>query len=176
MTDPLLSVELADIIDRLDKIENCLGGRDSELSLPNLAETVAKISESVAELGELANAEQQDAAGPWWWPSLLRSEAEEAWEILTSWVDDVLRERYPPDAHDKVRACWFAHPGVVDELTALYFAWKGAYRPDAAHTAVFEWFDRALPNTLGRTREATRECPGGAVRCSTCAPRRSQPR
>ncbi len=67
---------------------------------------------------------------------------------LDSWTA-WLRHRYP--LARKIPGCWAQHPELVEELTALWLAWQGAYQqPDAPLTAAADWHDRWLPGVLHR--------------------------
>lgn len=84
----------------------------------------------------------------WCWRDLGPKAAEELWSQLTDWVD-WLRSRYP--LAKKIPPCWPEHPEIVEELTALWLAWEGAYSDSsAARTAAIEWHDHWLPGLLHR--------------------------
>jgi hypothetical protein len=71
-------------------------------------------------------------------------------------VDEVLRARHP-EAYNELGACWFLHPDILDELTALHAAWLAAYRDNTSPgTAAIEWHDRWLPGAMVRCRAAMR--------------------
>ena len=60
-----------------------------------------------------------------------------------------IRHRYP--LARRIPECWADHPEIVEELTALWLAWQGAYvERDAPLTAAAEWHDRWLPGVLHR--------------------------
>lgn len=47
--------------------------------------------------------------------------------------------------------CWWRHPELVEELTALWLAWREAYQSkDAPWTAAADWHARWLPEFLRR--------------------------
>lgn len=84
----------------------------------------------------------------WSWRDLGPKAAEELRSQLTDWVG-WLRSRYP--LAKKVPPCWHEHPEVVEELTALWLAWQGAYADaNASLTAPAEWHDHWLPGVLHR--------------------------
>ena len=67
---------------------------------------------------------------------------------LADWVG-WLRGRYPL-AH-QVPLCWWRHPELVEELTALWLAWRDAYvERGAPLTAGADWHGRCLPELLRR--------------------------
>ena len=89
-----------------------------------------------------ADLDQADRA--WNWRTLDSAAAEFALDELVGWVG-WLAARY--DIADQLPACWADHGWAVEELSALYFAWIGAYDdPDARPEAALDWqesFDRA---------------------------------
>lgn len=83
---------------------------------------------------------------------------EEDWSTLVLWVDELhasgsLQTRW------RIPNCWPAHPGVVEELAALWLSWKAAAITaqtkrrggTAEYTA---WHDRWLWPTLRRLQTA----------------------
>jgi hypothetical protein len=106
-------------------------------------------------VGELAS--RRETVPALWWPDLPPGPARaEAVQGLGVWVDEVLRGRHP-EAYSELGTCWFQHPDILDELTALQAAWFAAYRdPAAPPTAAIEWHDRWLPGTMARCKAAIR--------------------
>ena len=67
----------------------------------------------------------------------------------------MIRGRHPEAYKDSLQPCWYRHPDVLDELTALRAAWYAAYRDSAASaTAAIEWHDRWLPGAMTRCKAA----------------------
>lgn len=101
--------------------------------------------------------QRREAVPALWWPDLPAGPARaEAVQGLGVWVDEVLRGRHP-EAYNELGTCWFQHPDILDELTALQAAWFAAYRdPAAPPTAPIEWHDRWLPGTMARCKAAIR--------------------
>ena len=104
---------------------------------------------------DMATAQTHGAAS--WWPDLTTGDHRaEALDSLAVWVDEVLRARHP-EMYNQLGACWYLHPDILDELTALRAAWYAAYRdPGAPATAAIEWHDRWLPGVMRRCRAAIR--------------------
>ena len=92
-----------------------------------------------------------------WWPDLPAGpEREAAVQNLGLWVDEVLRARHP-EAYNELGTCWFQHPDILDELTALRAAWFAAYRdPEASPRAAIEWHDHWLPGSMARCKAIIR--------------------
>ena len=55
--------------------------------------------------------------------------------MLQTVLDAEMTEHYG----DAVQQCWFAHPDVVDKLSALQWAWKGSYCQNAKAPAPGGW-------------------------------------
>jgi hypothetical protein len=73
----------------------------------------------------------------WCWRDLGPHAQTELMNQLDDWTG-WLRHRYP--LARKIPACWAQHPELVEELTALWLAWQGAYQqPDAPLTAAADW-------------------------------------
>lgn len=132
--------------------------------LDKLAKTAREVDKlrnemhDVAELvQELATAKRPQAQKAVWWPDLPAGQARaEAMQSLGRWVNEVLRARHP-EAYNELGTCWFLHPDILDELTALQAAWFAAYRDKASSgAAAIEWHDRWLPGAMARCREAMR--------------------
>ncbi len=105
--------------------------------------------------GNMATGQGQSIVS--WWPDLATGDSRaEALESLGAWVDEVLRAQHP-EMYNRLGDCWYQHPDVLDELTALRAAWYAVYRdPEAPGTAAIEWHDRWLPGAMRRCRRAIR--------------------
>jgi hypothetical protein len=115
-----------------------------------LDEQVALLRQQVDDLyARFADVEGL-SAGPVNWLFLDADTAAEAWAGLTGWVDWLL-ERYR--LTETVPGCWYAHPPIFEELSALHAAWLGAYKdPDADSSIGVIWHD-ALERVTQRIRE-----------------------
>jgi hypothetical protein len=124
----------------------------------------------VGEMAELLETTRPDfMLSPWWWPAMRRGEADAAWKVLTGWVDDVLIGRYDANAHRSVgglaegasvKPCWFAHPDVVDKLSALHWAWRRSYSRSATAGGPLDWQSSLVPITLGQIKTQLTNCMG----------------
>lgn len=119
-----------------------------------LLDDVRDLADAVAGLAtQLENQGRGGLASgttPWCWRDLSSEAAEALWTELTEWVK-WLRGRYP--VAEQLPACWPEHSELVEELTALYAAWKATYRnPEAHPTAPVEFHDRWLPGFLSRVK------------------------
>lgn len=91
-----------------------------------------------------------DGLTGWTWSALGPLSAETLWQRLSRWVG-WLRGRYP--IAEQLPRCWWRHPEIVEELTALHLAWSAAYAdPAASLTAPVEWHQHYLPGFLARVR------------------------
>lgn len=122
-------------------------------SVPGLA-SVAKLHDErlrdlSGRLAELADPDSpQSAKSQWAWRYQGALGAQQLWEELADWVGWI-RGRYP--IARQLPPCWWRHPELVEELTALWVAWREAYAdPKAPMTAPIDWHDRWLPSFLLR--------------------------
>lgn len=100
------------------------------------------------------------------WVDLDAQAAAQAWEALRTWVVEVLVPRHPHvstgGSGRQLPSCWYRHPGLVEELSALHIAWCRAYRdPNAPATAAIEWHDKWLPGVISRIPQHAPRCSGG---------------
>lgn len=147
-----LHAELADLRSQLKSQDGRLADQE-------------RVVQGIAEL--LGAKEPAFALSPWWWPTMTQSQADHAWKILTEWVDGLIIPRYDDGKNDcalgelpystRVLRCWFAHPGIVDKLSALFWAQKGDYRRSAAAHGPLDWQENWLPKTLDALDKEFRE-------------------
>lgn len=125
-------------------------------SVPGLAtvaalhnEQIYRLSTTVSHLqDEVAAKPSQKPIGPVVWHQLDAETAARIWGELVDWVT-WLRGRYP--LARQVPLCWWRHPELVEEMTALWLAWKDAYVEGSAPlTAAADWHGRWLPEFLRR--------------------------
>lgn len=121
--------------------------------------------ERVAALAKLFDADApidfDETAGPTYWPDLSPSEAEREWDLLRTWVDDLV-SRFPHLDHHVLPRCWFRHNGHVEALAALRDQERTNYSDVAAGTAGVEWH-RAFRDIEARLREWTGQLACGAT-------------
>lgn len=60
-------------------------------------------------------------------------------EELDVWVNWLI-ERYRLDQRT-IPECWFEHPELLEEISALHLAWEGAYATTAAPDAPLSWHE-----------------------------------
>lgn len=126
-------------------------------SIPGLAEIAALHDAQLAELREQIESGAGETAGnrgpgshPVVWQALSGWERSQTWDALAAWVG-WLRGRYP--LAQKVPLCWWRHPELVEELTALWLAWREAYvEKGAPLTGGADWHGRWLPEAVRRMR------------------------
>jgi len=91
-----------------------------------------------------------DVMTGWTWSAMGPMGAENLWRRLATWVG-WLRGRYP--LAEALPGCWWRHPELVEEITALHLAWRAAYSdPTAALSAPIDWHAHHLPAFLARVR------------------------
>lgn len=93
-------------------------------------------------------------ADPRWW----RDRADSDWDALVEWVDRLNSDGslMQPNA---VPSCWQNHPGLVEELAAVYESWRDAMvaqetgvRTGTGSIESSIWFTQALWPMLERLR------------------------
>lgn len=80
------------------------------------------------------------------WRTLDPDTAAETWERLADWVD-WFTDRYQIPQR-KIPACWYQHPALVEELSALHTAWTVSFDTVDAGYGPIGWHERlaaALP-------------------------------
>ena len=123
-------------------------------AVAELRRQVAALAALVAKLAEREEAETRGARAIWWPDQPAGEERTAELRSLGAWVEEVLRARHG-EAYRGIQSCWYLHPDVLDELTALRAAWYAAYRDTSASaTAAIEWHDRWLPGCLARCKAA----------------------
>jgi hypothetical protein len=143
----------------VNEIPEIVDPRTGELmdtdSVPGLAsvaalhdEQIYQLSAVVAQIQEADSSASADLAGPYVWHTLSATDTAKLWEALADWVGWV-RGRYP--LARQIPLCWWRHPELVEELTALWLAWREAYTEKGAPlTAAADWHGRWLPEFLRR--------------------------
>lgn len=63
---------------------------------------------------------------PWNWQELDGEQSVKLMEALNEWVTWI-NERYGVTDSFRIYGCWYRHSAVVEELTAVWVAWKAAY-------------------------------------------------
>ncbi|MFG2306710.1 hypothetical protein [Actinacidiphila glaucinigra] len=129
----------------------------------------AKLPQKVVEMGRIIRdiadtVKRQDEDGPgetkpWNWATMTATEQAEAWAILLTWRREVLKVRFPHAYNKMLAPCWYRHPDVVEELSALYVSWSYAYvdKERSAFRAA-DFLDRRLPFTTQRVVELLAAC------------------
>jgi hypothetical protein len=89
-----------------------------------------------------------EVPSPLRWVDLDREQAAQLWAWLISWVDWLV-DRY--QLSEEIPFCWYRHPPLVEELTALAAAWHAAYDDNAHPDSPLAWHER-----FGRARDRLR--------------------
>ncbi|MFF5085339.1 hypothetical protein ACFY36_50570 [Actinoplanes sp. NPDC000266] len=128
-------------------------------SVATLTAAVESLHQQHLDLRDTVTRQQQRSSGgprkapdamPWplRWTELDRDAAAGAWAWLIGWVDWFV-DRY--QLAEEIPACWYQHPPLVEELTALAAAWHACYGDDALADGPLLWHER-----LARARERLR--------------------
>jgi hypothetical protein len=116
----------------------------------DLRAEVALLKHHVEDLLDRVGAEDGIGARPVNWTALTAETAAEQWAALAGWVDWLI-DRY--SLAETIPGCWYAHPAVLEELSALRIAWLGAYCDSAAAAADGVLWHDMLERVLVRIRE-----------------------
>jgi hypothetical protein len=112
-------------------------------------------------LGRLADADGLGAS-PVAWCALDREQARQEWASLAGWVDWLI-DRY--GLTETIPACWYRHPAVLEELSALRCGWLGAFEDPTARAADGVTWHDMLERVMARIREWDRSgCAAGRHR------------
>jgi hypothetical protein len=123
------------------------------------SETTDSYADILTRLDDLDRVRSTATPTAWCWRNLGPEGQNELWQELKTWVG-WLTSRYP--IARKLPSCWTKHPEVVEELTALWLAWHGAYETaDPQLTAPADWHDRWLPGLLQRLERGAFAIPCG---------------
>ena len=104
--------------------------------------------------------ELDDVPGATHWPELTADDAEEAWEELRDWVEQ-LQQRFAHLDHHVIPRCWWQHNEHVEALSALRDHELASFDQTAPATAPAEWC-RALRDVEALLRSWTGEVSCGA--------------
>ncbi|MGH3099246.1 MAG: hypothetical protein ACRDMV_24950, partial [Streptosporangiales bacterium] len=63
-----------------------------------------RVNQLAGHLGRLLAEKRPRGEQAWWWPSLDREQAAQAWDTLAAWVDQCLIPRFPEHART-LRPC-----------------------------------------------------------------------
>lgn len=135
----------------------------TEAKIRQLREDLDGLAELVAEIYHGHKAEDGEP-DPWCWPHLNPAAQTKLWAQLRGWVD-WYNGRYGVTESSRIPGCWFRHPAVVEELTGLWVAWRGAYFGHGEpNDSPAYWHERLLWPTMSRiTSQAwgLGKCRGG---------------
>ncbi|WP_157255089.1 hypothetical protein [Nonomuraea typhae] len=134
--------------------------------LAELAVQVERLASAVAELqgergrrggGRGGGAGESEPPRPWCWLRMDHAAKADHLAELADWVREVLFAW--PEAQRAFLPCWTRHWDVIEELSALYGAWKTAYLWEGASSRdASEYLDRWLPGAIARASVRLRPC------------------
>ena len=101
----------------------------------------------VSQLGEIIFGKPE--GGPWCWRYLDPYETVALFVQVRDWVDWMVA-RY--QVHRDVLPCWYLHGPAIEELTALYVAWRATYKvePEPYSDTPIAFHDRWLWPCIAR--------------------------
>lgn len=139
----------------------------ADLTMQLTARPASPGATSPGSSGSSGGDSEEAAPAPTWdFATMDATQARQAWDTLTRWVDEVLVMTEPrtylggrsQDAY-LLEPCWWKHPDVVADLAMLYGVWyHGHHGPHASAPAVAEYRDRWLPGALSRMQKAMERC------------------
>jgi hypothetical protein len=88
-------------------------------------------------LDQLLGTDAAPLPAPVDWARLDPDQACDAWLHLDGWVRWLVA-RYRLD-HRDVPACWYRHPDLVEELSALHTSHQAAFYPESSPHAPLDW-------------------------------------
>lgn len=123
--------------------------------IPEMDQHIADLQGAVERiLEELAN---YPAGGPWLWEGLTPQAQRELWielDAFVTWLQNrILCHHMSKD--NWIPACWYKHPDVVEQLTALMVAHKASYHPKTKKPshALVDWFHKCLWPTMDTLKQ-----------------------
>ncbi|GAB3589333.1 hypothetical protein GCM10027446_01390 [Angustibacter peucedani] len=128
-----------------------------QASTARLALHVERVSEELREWRETSAVavsteyqDEDDDWAPWNWRRMPDDAARAAMSALREWVG-WLRHRYP--VAQMLPPCWPRHPELIEELSALHWAWRAAFHGDDPRpTAPADFHAHYLPGALERVK------------------------
>ncbi|GAA3344780.1 hypothetical protein GCM10020358_49390 [Amorphoplanes nipponensis] len=124
------------------------------VAVAQLAASLARLTEAVDTLhqqhlaladtvacGQNAGPRKAPLSIPWplRWADLDRDAAAQVWAWLIDWVGWAV-DRY--QLVEEIPACWYQHPPLIEELTALAAAWDTAYDDAVPADGPLLWHER----------------------------------
>ncbi len=120
---------------------------------------------------------EHPAGGPWFWEALDAASAKDLWKEVGEfvlWLNSRILGHISAGDVQPLPGCWFRHPDVVEQLTALMVAHKAAYHPlnKKASFELVNFFDRALWPTMRAVKNngTLSGCMGGSHREKSVEP------
>jgi hypothetical protein len=158
---------LTERVNALEKLsDQMLDAMDAQQQRIEQLESAGPVPVSVSsgDAQAQAPADEPVAYVPYCWRHVSAAEARGLWIRLREWVDWV-NARYFSSSWESIRPCWFRHPAVVEELTALWAAWEAAYRAsdegDGFSDAALWWHEKLHTVVHRLWEEQFAECKAG---------------
>lgn len=118
---------------------------------------VIQLQKDVGQLAgidvELVKSPPKEKPAPWNRKELADPAAAQLLTELRQWVD-WYNDRYGVNAESRIAGCWYRHAPVVEELTAVWVAWRVAYYGHKTPSdAPVYWHERILWPAIARIRK-----------------------
>ncbi|GAA1237500.1 hypothetical protein [Streptomyces rhizosphaericus] len=149
--------------DPLDPILKALESVSEELSTVHMRLTRLEDASLVggASFGNGGDGSDRAPGAPIVWRQLEVADRTALWAEFTNWVM-CIADQFELTPDKLPRNCWWLHDGVVEELTALWTAYRSAFWTEQdSGASVYLWFD-AFGRALDRiSRSWLGECTNG---------------
>ncbi|TNU72783.1 DUF4913 domain-containing protein, partial [Miniimonas arenae] len=125
----------------------------------------AVLSDLTAALEQLLKTPPKSKPSPFSWAHVTGQTRAQLWQDLAAWIDQHNTRFGQADSALHLTACWYRHPVVVEELTALMEAWRTAYLGHQAPTTdAIYYLQTFFHPTVHRIHTAAwglKNCTGG---------------
>lgn len=122
-----------------------------ESNLSSLVDLVGRLNSTVKKIAVRLDPPAGPDSQPsrWAWQHATADQASWLWSGLVPWVRWLI-DTYPTQTRD-LTPCWHQHPDAVEELTAIWAAWREAYHgADQDSSDLAHWHDRWFPDATAR--------------------------
>jgi len=113
------------------------------------------VGQLIGAVADLLKSPPKEKPAPWNWKHLNGPAAAKLLTELRGWVD-WYNDRYGVAVDSRIPGCWYRHGPVVEELTAVWIAWRAAYYGhQSPNDAPAYWHERILWPTIKRLKDST---------------------
>ncbi|MBU3865536.1 hypothetical protein KN815_16060 [Streptomyces sp. 4503] len=186
--EALAALDLNPVQEAIDHLEERTAGLQEDVgSLDSVQEGLTALTRSVAQirkdLDTLAAGMEDEKLALWDWTAMDQEQAKEAWDVLITWVRNVLAREYgwvgppngvfaaggyqipgSPQTPPRIPPCWYRHREAVWELSWLCQEWHKLYKTSyGTPSKAGDWYDRYARGVKQRLVAALDKCRNGHV-------------